>query len=101
MVVREKTGQVELGCIIRRRRLTWFGHVTRMSDDRRAKQVINWVPGGKRGRGKPRKNWPETIREDLKGLNLTWKMLSTRRKTGMDGGNALSDVQFCTGRTKV
>jgi len=31
--------------IIRRRRLTWLDHVARMSNDRRAKQVLNWVPG--------------------------------------------------------
>lgn len=32
---------------IRRRRLTWLGHVAtcRMSDDRRAEQAINWVSG--------------------------------------------------------
>ena len=26
-----------------------------------------------RGRGRPRKNWPETIHEDLRGLELTWE----------------------------
>ena len=51
----------------------WLGHVARMGDDRRAKQVIKWVPEGKMGRLRPRKNWPETTREDLKGLHLTQK----------------------------
>src|SRR6218665_2032100 len=41
-VVREKTGQ-ELACIIGRRSLMWLDHVARMNDNRRAKQVINWV----------------------------------------------------------
>jgi len=41
--------------------------------NRRAKQVMNWTLGGKRGRGRPRKNWPETIYEDLRGLELTWE----------------------------
>ena len=44
-----------------------------MNENRRAKQVINWTPGAKRGRGRPMKNWPETIREDLRGLELTRK----------------------------
>ena len=57
----EKTGQEELGCISRRRRLTWLGHVARMSDDRRATQVINWMLGERGEAGGPRKNWPETI----------------------------------------
>ena len=29
--------------------------------------------GGKRGRGRLRKNWPETICKDLRGLGLTWE----------------------------
>ena len=64
----------------------------KVSDDtcRRAKQVIN---GARRERGRPRKNWPETIREDLKGLNLTCKDALDAAKTGrpiwiMDGENA-------------
>jgi len=43
--IRERTEQKELGCIIRRRRLTWLGHVVRMNKDRRAKEVMNWDPG--------------------------------------------------------
>ena len=44
--IRERTGQEELGCIIGRRRLTWLGHVARMSKNRRAKKVMNWAPEG-------------------------------------------------------
>src|SRR6218665_3685758 len=50
-IIRERTRQDELGCIIRRKRLTWFGHVARMNLNRKAKQVLNWTPGRKRGRG--------------------------------------------------
>jgi len=35
--------------------------------------MMNCAPGGKRGRGKPRENWPEIIREDLQGLGLMWE----------------------------
>ena len=51
----------------------WLGHVARINMNRRAKQVLNWTPGRKRGRRRPRKNWPETIREDLRILELTWE----------------------------
>src|SRR6218665_3699500 len=71
--IRERTGQEELGCIIRRKRLTWLGHVARMNLNRKAKQLLNWTPGRKRGRGRPRKYWPETIRGDLRTLELTWE----------------------------
>ena len=60
-------------CIIRRKRLMWLSHVARMNVNRKAKQVMSWTPGRKRGRGRPRKNWPETIHEDLRGLELTWE----------------------------
>src|SRR6218665_1288421 len=40
-VIRERTGQEELGCTIRRKRLTWLGHVARMNMNKRAKQVLN------------------------------------------------------------
>ena len=67
----ERRRQKELGCIIRRKRLTWLGHVARMNKNiRENKQVMNWT---KSGRGRPRKNWPETIREDLRGLELAWE----------------------------
>src|SRR5688572_26437460 len=42
-----------------------------MNSDRRANQVINWAPEGKRGRGRPRKNWMGTVREDLRCLEKT------------------------------
>src|SRR6218665_354148 len=56
--IRERTRQEELGCIIRRKRLTWLGHVAIMNMNRKAKQVMSWTPGRKSGIGKPRKNWP-------------------------------------------
>ena len=75
------------------------GHVARMSNDRRAKQVITWCRGGG-NRRRPRKNWPETIGEDLKGL-FDVEECSRRGRRRMDGGNASPDVQFSTGRTKA
>src|SRR6218665_4166817 len=89
--IRERTSQEELQvCIIRRKRLTWLGHVARMNKNRRAKQVINWTPGGKRGRGRWRENWTETIRENLRELELTWEdMLSRRRRKGKGKGKGI------------
>jgi len=42
-----------------------------MNGDRRANQVINRTPEGKRGRGRPRKNWMGSVREDLRCLDMT------------------------------
>jgi len=69
--VRIMTGEETFETIIRMRRLRWMGHVFRMEEGRRARQVIAWNAGGRRKRGRPKKNWPETIREDLRSLELT------------------------------
>src|SRR5678815_1059782 len=69
--IRERTGQDKLENIIRKKRLNWMGHVARMDNDRRASQVIRWTPEGKRGRGRPRKNWMGTVQEDLRCLEMT------------------------------
>ena len=90
-MVREKTDKEELGCIIRRRRLTWQGQVARMSDDRRAKHVMNRVPEEK---GRSRKNWLETIREDLKKLNLM-------RKDALDAAEDRYGWRKCIARCAV
>src|SRR6218665_3854133 len=60
-IIRERTAQKELGCIITRKRLTWLGHVARKNIDKRAKQVLTWHLWERRIR--PRKNWPKNNRQ--------------------------------------
>ena|SRR6218665_1144997 len=40
--------------------------------ERRAIRVMDWSTEGKRRRGRPRKNWQETMREDIRCMNMTW-----------------------------
>lgn len=47
--------------------------MARMSNDRSAKQVMNYRFRGKEGKGRPRKNSSWSIRKDVRGLGLTWK----------------------------
>ena len=54
---------------IRKRRLTWFGHVCRRSDDSLVKQIFKEDFRKKRGRGRPPKRWSDLIKEDT-GLPL-------------------------------
>jgi len=54
--------------IIKERRLRWLGHVTTMEDWRIPNQALNW----NRKPGRPRKNWQDIIRSDLKDIGLTW-----------------------------
>ena len=69
----KRTGQRELTEILRERRLRWFGHVVRMGEERIPKRVLNWIPPGRRKRGRPRLSWRGTLEGDLKKLDITWK----------------------------
>jgi len=52
-----------------RSQLRWFGHVSRMSHETLARQVLLATPIGKRPRGRPRTRWPDCI------SGLAWSRL--------------------------
>ena len=53
-----------------RERLRWTGHILR-SEERVLSEVLTFVPsGGKRGRGRPRLRFYDTIKADLKDRNI-------------------------------
>jgi len=57
---------------LRESRLRWFGHVKRRSvaaPVRRYEMIV--LPGGKRGRDRPKKSLEEVVREDLRVVGLT------------------------------
>ena len=51
--------QVSLLAILKRRKLSWFGHITRHND----KTILQSTLEGKRRRGRQRKNWLDNIQE--------------------------------------
>ena len=60
------------------RRLKLLGHVFRMHDSRLTKKSIEWEPTlGTRRRGRPKKTWRSTIRDDLRNRQLTWNTART------------------------
>ena len=59
--------------VIRRRRLPWFGHVSRMSGDRLPTRALHCYIPGKRSRGRPCKKWINNIQENLNCLQLNMK----------------------------
>ena len=51
----------------------WLGDVLRMDQNANLRIALTWVPGGRRGRGLPRKTWRRTAHKDLKEKGLkTW-----------------------------
>jgi hypothetical protein len=50
--VKEKPAIID----IERKRLQWYGHVKRMQAKRLPKLIMEWIPGERIKRGRPRKN---------------------------------------------
>jgi len=72
--IRKKIGSRKLEDIIKERRLRWRGHVLRMDNSRTVRQATHWeLRGYKRKPGRPRKNWVDVIKRDLRQMDLTWE----------------------------
>ena len=56
---------------IRKKRLSWFGHVTRMNERRLPQRAMHCYVTGRRTRGRQRKRWRENIMEDLETRNIS------------------------------
>ena len=66
-VTREELGQKDtIVDRIRRRRLTWYGHVIRMENERIPAKALHGEVEGVRSRGRPRKKWINNVLEDIK-----------------------------------
>ena len=54
---------------LERSQIRWYGHVTRMSQERTAKKLLCSTPIGRRLRGRPRTRWRDYV-EDLRWSRL-------------------------------
>ena len=71
--VGKRTGMAKIVEIIKERRLRWLWHVIRMEDCRIPNQAFKWnLSIMNRKPGRPRKNWQDIIRRDLKDTGLSW-----------------------------
>lgn len=55
-----------------RQKMKWFGHITRMGENRQVKRVWLARTTDKKTRGRPRKTWDNTVAECLKKRGKTW-----------------------------
>jgi len=53
------------------RRMTYFGHVNRMDNDRFPKLLLHGYTLGHRSRGRPKKKRLDNIREDCEDMNMS------------------------------
>ena len=77
------------------RRLSWFGHLHRMSEERTVKEGYKWKPILIRPLGRPKNRWEDDIRDDIKKLKIknwtsciqdhnNWKLCVEKAKTFND-----------------
>ena len=70
------TGSCPLEAYVRKHRLRWAGHVRRMNADRIPKRILfGELADGKRGKGRPKKNWMACLEEDWDRLRIKKKDL--------------------------
>ena len=56
---------------IQEQRLSWFGHLHRMPEERMVeKKVYTWKPMSTRPQGRPKNRWEDDMRNDMKNLEM-------------------------------
>ena len=77
---------------IKAQRLSWFGHLHQMPEERMVKRVYKWKPMLTRPLGRPRNRWEDDIINDMKKLKIKnctsciqnrnkWKLYVEKAKT--------------------
>ena len=57
------------------------GHILRLPQERKASVAMDWMPeGGRRKKGRPKKTWRQTVKEDFKEMGVSWS--GARRVAG-------------------
>ena len=109
--VREQPKEESLIDGIERRKLRWYGHLVRMAEDRKPRQILEARIEGMRGRGRPRKVWMDDIKEadgrrgktiqEARSMPMTRKDLEdgprTRRWTAKGKDKEEEEVIFKSG----
>ena len=77
---------------IKAQRLSWFGHVQRMSETGAGMKIFKWNPLTTRPRGRPKYRWEDNIIQDLGQMKIKnwitcvqdrakWKVVVEKAKT--------------------
>jgi heme oxygenase len=80
---------------IKAQRLSWFGHLHRMLEERVVKKIYKWKPMLTRPLGRPKNRWENYIRNDMKKVKIKnwtsyiqdhnkWKLYVEKVKTFKD-----------------
>ena len=70
----------EISKKVQESRLKWYGHVLRREDEYVGKRVMVMEVPGKRRRGRPKRRWLDSIRNDLSERELSREDAQDRAK---------------------
>ncbi|PVH47896.1 hypothetical protein PAHAL_4G180500 [Panicum hallii] len=77
--IRDRVGVAPIEEKLIQHRLRWFGHVQRRSPEAPVRsRVLKRGDNVKRGRGRPRLTWDETVKRDLKEWNIAKELAMDR-----------------------
>jgi len=65
---------------IKKQRLSWLGHVERMTEDDNVQKIKKWKPMSKRPIGRPKTRWEDDVLDDIRKMNIhNWKKMAQNR----------------------
>ena len=86
----------DIGEVMRRNRLRWFGHVERRDELCWIKRIETLQVDGDGVKGRPKKRWREVLRENMREKDFVGKMLGTGQDGGECCGKAIGEVDPST-----
>jgi len=84
-ILKELQTEKDINEVLQTRRLTYFGHVTRMKKDRYPNILMHGYTHGRRPSGRPRKRWLGNITEDCEELTDFMNLTIRQGITANDG----------------
>jgi len=69
----ERTKVDNLHDTVDKRRRRFIGHVLRLPTARPVSTAVQWTPEGGKRRGRPKKTWQDTLRDDLQAMDVSWE----------------------------
>ncbi|KAJ8916877.1 hypothetical protein NQ315_013345 [Exocentrus adspersus] len=70
-------GEASIVSVVRARRLSWLGHIERLTNVRIPKLLMERTIGGKRRRGRPKARWKAEVEKDLQQLQKKYTYVCT------------------------